>query len=221
MSPTSLHGPTGLTIDSDSRLFVADTVNNRILIYPPVPPTISTNNSAIDVIGQIGFFGGSPGVLNQPNGIAFDAKYSTLWVADTGYNRVLRFPIGVNVDNNATDVTVTFSGRTPDVTISPKGKIHFPVYRDINQQFILFFNSTTASPTASTSINPATIEEITANGHLVKSASFPQTSYSISTSIDSQQNQIFQFTNNITSNLQVQLFSQLPFIFILFLIPYF
>jgi len=49
------------------------------------------------------------------------------------------------------------------------------------------------------------MEEISPEGHLVKSVAFPQASYTISTSIDSQQNQIFQFTNNITSSsLQVR-----------------
>ena len=130
-SGVSLQGvatPTGLAIDSEMRLLVLDTGHGRILIFPPIPPT-SNNNTAIDVI--TGF--------SSPRGIAFDQKYNSLWVADTGNNRVLRFSFGVNVDNNATDVTVTFSGRTPDVTISPKGKIHFPpsFYRAIK----LFFNS--------------------------------------------------------------------------------
>jgi len=111
-------------LDSQNRLFVSDFGNNRILIFPPVPPNGQANISAIDVMGQIGFTNSFPGLLMAPRGITFDQKYNSLWVADFGHNRVLRFSLGVNVDNNATDVTVTFSGRTPDVTISPKGKIH-------------------------------------------------------------------------------------------------
>ena len=120
----SLHNPVGLAVDSQNRLFVSDTANNRILIFPPIPPNGQANISAIDVIGQSVFTNSFPGLFNFPQGITFDQKYNSLWVADTGHNRVLRFSLGVNVDNNATDVTVTFSGRTPDVTISPKGKIH-------------------------------------------------------------------------------------------------
>ena len=121
----SLTNPVGLAVDSQNRLFVSDTAGNRILIFPAVPPTIPSNISAIDVIGQTGFTNGFPGLLNFPQGITFDEKYNSLWVADAGHNRVLRFPLGLNVDNNATDVTVTFSGRTPDVSISPKGNSFF------------------------------------------------------------------------------------------------
>ncbi len=116
---TTLRAPGGLAVDGDGRLLVADTNNNRILIFPSVPSTAG-NISAIDVIGQSNFSSNSPVLLNLPQGIAFDAKYNCLWVADSGNNRVLRFPLGVVVDNNATNVVVNFAGRTPDVTISPK-----------------------------------------------------------------------------------------------------
>jgi sugar lactone lactonase YvrE len=122
-----LNSAAGLTVDNDGRLFISDTSNNRILIYPPIPSSTPTNNIAIDVIGQTDFGSNLVGQLNFPKGITFDTKYAALWVADTGNNRVLRFPFGVNVDNNATDVTVTFAGRKPDVTISPKGKNPFPL----------------------------------------------------------------------------------------------
>jgi len=126
VSAESLNRATGFTVDTDGRLFISDTDSERILIFPPIPSSTPTNNSAIDVIGQPNFTSSASSLLHKPRGIAFDTKYTTLWVADSGNNRVLRFPFGVPVDNNATDVTVTFAGRRPDVSISPKGNFLFP-----------------------------------------------------------------------------------------------
>ena len=120
-----MNGPQGLALDSQNRLFVADTGNNRILIYPPIPPSAgSAGISAIDVIGQSDLKSQSISVLNHPGGLAFDAKKNALWVADTLNHRVLRFPLGVTVYNNnnsSIDVIVTFPSKTPDVIIAPKG----------------------------------------------------------------------------------------------------
>jgi len=120
-----MNAPQGLALDSQNRLFVADTNINRILIFPPIPPSSgSVGISAIDVIGQGDLMSQSTSMLNNPSGIAFDAKKNALWVADTRNNRVLRFPLGVAVDNNnnnSIDVIVTFPAKTPDVIIAPKG----------------------------------------------------------------------------------------------------
>lgn len=89
-APTAatLNGPNGVDIDGD-RLVVADTHNHRVLIWTSVP---TQNMAPADfVIGQPSF----TSLTSQPPATGlnfpFRAQLSdgTLYVADTGYNRVL------------------------------------------------------------------------------------------------------------------------------------
>jgi uncharacterized protein (TIGR03437 family) len=111
---TGLSSPSGLAVDSSGNLYVADTGNNRVLRYAnPLsqPGGLASPNM---VIGQTSFAGksGNAGGLSATSlalatsstfrsGLAFDGA-GNLWVADTGNNRVLRFPAAVlkNGQNN-------------------------------------------------------------------------------------------------------------------------
>jgi uncharacterized protein (TIGR03437 family) len=94
VSASSLNGPAGVAIDPDGNLFVADNGNNRVMEFPG---GAGNNPAAIRVFGQPSFTSGapsnipSPQTLNAPQGISVDASY-TLYVADSGTNRVLVFP---------------------------------------------------------------------------------------------------------------------------------
>ena len=93
----SLCMPTGVAIDSDFILWVADTGNNRVLGYKnpkkkmnanielghPATPTAFTSNTFND--GGI-----SASTFSGPTGLAVDSK-DHMWVADSGNNRVLQF----------------------------------------------------------------------------------------------------------------------------------
>jgi uncharacterized protein (TIGR03437 family) len=93
---TSLRGPQGVWIQS-GKLFVADTQNNRILIYNHIP---TSNGAAADVVlGQPDFTTFVQQDLNQqtasaanntllnPSSVTSDGVH--LFVADLGYNRVM------------------------------------------------------------------------------------------------------------------------------------
>ncbi|OGS27964.1 MAG: hypothetical protein A2297_08160 [Elusimicrobia bacterium RIFOXYB2_FULL_48_7] len=90
-------GPKGVCIDSaNNRAFVADTNNNRILVWNDFA-NLTNGKGADVVIGQPDFgstalnFGGrSDKTLYWPQGIAVDAS-GNLWVADTANHRVLKF----------------------------------------------------------------------------------------------------------------------------------
>ena len=90
-SQTGLHSPSGLVIDSAGNLWVSDQSNQRVLRFSS---PFSNGMAANLVIGQSTFTTGG-GALTQtglggPTGLAFDSA-GNLWVADGGYNRVLRY----------------------------------------------------------------------------------------------------------------------------------
>ncbi|MBI3543387.1 MAG: NHL repeat-containing protein, partial [Deltaproteobacteria bacterium] len=104
----NLDSPTQATADTrNQHLFVADSGNNRVLVYSLDPNTFKpTSGIATNVIGVALQPTGIPmldsrapgsnstvtaGTLNNPTQVALDPA-GRLWVADTGNNRVLRFP---------------------------------------------------------------------------------------------------------------------------------
>jgi sugar lactone lactonase YvrE len=96
LSATNLHSPRGVITDSAGTLYVSDLLNNRILFYKN--PAAKSNGAAAEgVLGQPDFTTNSvpttptDRTLNRPEvGLVFDAN-GALWVADSYYNRVLRF----------------------------------------------------------------------------------------------------------------------------------
>ena len=95
-SAKSMSGPQGLWIQN-GRLFVADTHNNRVLIFNSIP---TANGAAADVVlGQPNFNVGintniaqvtpdpRPSTMSDPVSVTSDGR--RLFVADLGYNRVL------------------------------------------------------------------------------------------------------------------------------------
>jgi uncharacterized protein (TIGR03437 family) len=94
ISQTAMRGPQGVWIQGN-RLFVADTQNNRILIWNSIP---TSNNQGADlVLGQPDFNSGftrdlqdpQPTVNNLLNPVSVTSDGQRLYVADLGHNRVL------------------------------------------------------------------------------------------------------------------------------------
>ena len=114
-------------------LFVADSLNNRIVVYSSLSGNSLIDTTPINVLGQSSFNTTLPGSgeleLNQPGLITYDTKYDCLWVADVNNNRIMRYsnllsqPMAKT--NSSVDVLLSFSGRTPSVALAPKGKLHF------------------------------------------------------------------------------------------------
>lgn len=93
----SMRGPEGVWIDANGRLYVADTEDNRILIYNKIP---ATNNVAADVVvGQPNFTSFVQPDLTQNNATPTAADMQTpvsvttdsthMYVADLAQNRIL------------------------------------------------------------------------------------------------------------------------------------
>lgn len=93
--------PTGLAVDGQGRLWVADSGNNRVLLF--ANPRELNENGRVDasfVLGQPDFTSGGvnagpDGVdersLFNPTAIATNEAGDVVFVADQGHNRVLRF----------------------------------------------------------------------------------------------------------------------------------
>lgn len=94
VGPDKLNSPTGLKMDAGNRLFVADTNNHRVLVFDQGNP----DGQADEVFGQPDYVSNTPnngGVsassLFAPTGVATDATFMDVYIADQGNNRVLQY----------------------------------------------------------------------------------------------------------------------------------
>jgi len=102
---SSLCYPTGLAVDSSGNLYVADSLNGRVLEFPaPFKSGNTAMEQATLVLGQSAFTGlknptVSQSFMNFPYGLVFDPNNGLL-VSDRASNRVLLFPSD-NLTNGA------------------------------------------------------------------------------------------------------------------------
>ncbi len=92
VSDSTLKSPAGLALDKDGGLYVADSGNNRVLHFA------KGSVKADRVYGQSNFnsstvMAPSPTTLKGPKAVAVDQS-GGIYVADTGNNRVLHYPVG-------------------------------------------------------------------------------------------------------------------------------
>ena len=116
INPTQsgMRSPTGVTYDASNpgsqRLFVADYLNNRVLVYNLPSGVITDGMPASNVLGQAAFTSGvanfgrgvfRPGNngFQAPNYVSYDPTNKRLFVSDTTNHRVLAFDIPGGVIN--------------------------------------------------------------------------------------------------------------------------
>ena len=83
----SLSYPSAVIVDGDGYLFIADTINSRIITLGP--------NGFHCVVGCLGSSGNQSSELNFPRNLAFDSD-GNLFVADTDNNRIQKFLLATN-----------------------------------------------------------------------------------------------------------------------------
>jgi len=79
---TRLNGPRGIALDSSDRLYVCDTGNSRLQIFPPISALRAEDDP--EALAMTGF--------RNPHGVFVSQPTGEIWVADTGNNRSLRYP---------------------------------------------------------------------------------------------------------------------------------
>ena len=101
-----LNSPRHVSIDTDDRLYVCDSSNNRILIFSRAPQASADPSAAFTLAG-----------LSNPQGIFVSAFSGDIWVANTGAggtSSVLRYP---KFD------TLTTAGDRPNYGITANGAV--------------------------------------------------------------------------------------------------
>lgn len=90
LSAQTMAGPQGLAVDQGSNLYVVDTGDNRVLIFPNTESAPIAGMAATFVIGPASF-ASSTGTLKQPIDVATDSS-GNIYVSDELNNRVLIYP---------------------------------------------------------------------------------------------------------------------------------
>ncbi len=108
-----LHSPSGVALDAQSDIYIADTDNHRIrMVYPH--PSSPQRNRIVTIAGNAAAWGGAGGYggdggealaaqLNQPQGVAAGRR-GAVYIADTGNHRIRKiYPDPDNPQRNLID----------------------------------------------------------------------------------------------------------------------
>lgn len=121
---SGLSGTQGLSFDSvHNRLFVADSGNNRIMVFDT--RNISNGMNAVNVLGQSSFSASSTAVtqtaLNTAPGVFYDATTDRLYVVEYNNNRVSVFAAPVITGKVFSDEGSTGMGASKIVAVALNG----------------------------------------------------------------------------------------------------
>jgi uncharacterized protein (TIGR03437 family) len=125
ISASSLYSPEGVSADSSGGIYVADSLNHRVLHFP------NGNTTADRVYGQHGSFSTSAhfendgstsaNTLSAPSGLSVDSS-GGIYVADYANNRVLHFPSGSTTADRVYGQTGSFTTNMSAVVDPLSGK---------------------------------------------------------------------------------------------------
>ena len=115
----------GVALDDEGNLWVADSGNNRVLRFPVDPETGEAAKAANLVLGQPGFIHARPGnssqKLHAPSAVAI-ARDGSVYVADTGNDRIVVFNPPFATGMPATRVFGSQFRRPTSISIDPAGE---------------------------------------------------------------------------------------------------
>ncbi len=164
----TFHEPAGLTVDQNGRLYVADDLNHRVLIWNSIPTTNNTNADL--VVGQSDFTSSS--THTTANGFGnFDSVFvsgNRMFVGDPDNHRVLIFNSLPTTNSVSADIVIGHSDFvTAGSGTTAASTFFFPrqpyVYGnqmfviDDNNSRILIFNNTITTPSINLTTPPVSI----------------------------------------------------------------
>lgn len=153
-SAIKMSGTSGVSGDAAGRLYVADLLNNRVLIFNNAA-SVGNSAPASNVLGQPDFTsntannGGISAATLSGNalGVFFDQTNDWLWVGDANNNRVLRFGGG----NTPTPTLTPSQSPTSTPTATPTGT---PTETPTNTATETATETPTSTPTATPTDTP-------------------------------------------------------------------
>lgn len=160
--------PTAVAYDDANRwLFVADTGWDRIRVFD-LAGEVSDGMSAAAVLD-----GSAVGGLTGPEGLAFDAVHRTLWVSDTGADRLVRYDLPSGLDDARAEVvpidpSVGGLDAPRGVTVAPSGRILYVA--DSGRHRVLVLDVGASPATVAGLIGQGSLEEAAPNRGRVRSA---------------------------------------------------
>jgi sugar lactone lactonase YvrE len=154
-----LSGPTAVTINgtagAGSRVYVADTINNRVIVYN-TGNGITNGENAVNVLGQTLYTTNTAATtqagLSGPRGLAYDTSRNRLHVADATNNRLITYDlVAITNGENAVDVfgqtdyVSSGAGVTPSRMNTPMGLsydagLDYLIAADTYNHRVMFFN---------------------------------------------------------------------------------
>jgi sugar lactone lactonase YvrE len=123
---SSLDTPSGLAIDAAGRLYVADGNNDRVLIFNAAA-SLGAGAAATNVLGQSTYTDSTAHVtqsgFDMPYTPTWDEASQSLWLADLGNNRVLRFTLttGSTAAPAVTSISPTSGTTAGGTTVTVNG----------------------------------------------------------------------------------------------------
>jgi len=112
---TQFNAPHGISTDNESRLYVADSGNNRLLVFDHIFGTLSPNTGARADLHLDGF--------SQPRSVFVNQLTSEIWVGDTS-GTVRKFPIYASlILNPAATASVSAAGAALALTQDAYGDL--------------------------------------------------------------------------------------------------
>jgi sugar lactone lactonase YvrE/F0F1-type ATP synthase membrane subunit c/vacuolar-type H+-ATPase subunit K len=184
LSQNALAGPSGVSVSSSGAVYVADTNNNRIMIWNSA---ISSNGQAANIVlGQTWFYSNSSGLsstaISSPQDVSIDSN-GYLFVADTNNNRVLLWNSSITVSGQAANIVLGQSSFTTSSAAVSSTRY--------------------TSPTAVTSSNGITIIADTVNNRaVVYTSSITSNGQAANTVLGQLSNGVVDFYGNTLNNPQ-------------------
>ncbi len=123
----NFYSPRGIASDTSDRLYVADALNNRVLVFNQAPEGSSGATSTSNITG-----------LNQPLAVAINSLTTELWIADTNSSVVRRYPeYNLCQINGTCQPTATLSSYGPlGLAIDNSGNV---IVGDASNRITFFF----------------------------------------------------------------------------------